>query len=98
MDHARRLRGGFIAPTLDMCGAGLWQKTSAKGVDYGFVASFASAGACNIRGSSGMMTHAIGYDTKPITVMQATISHTIRTRVTSTSKYSEKPRQTPAIF
>src|SRR5690348_13577856 len=49
-------------------------------------------------GRSGLMIQAIGYDKKPITVMNATISHTTRTRVTSISKYSENPRQTPAIL
>src|SRR5215468_6943346 len=63
-----------------------------------FCAGWADLGACNIKGSSGMMIHAIGYDRNPITVIQATISHTTRTSVTSMSKYSAKPRQTPAIF
>ena len=33
-----------------------------------------------------------------MTVVSATISHTTRTSVTSMSKYSAKPRQTPAIL
>src|SRR5438309_8028547 len=65
---------------------------------YECVAWGVPAGTGNSGGSSGMMIQAIGYDKKPITVMNATISHTTRTRVTSISKYSENPRQTPAIL
>ena len=65
---------------------------------YECVACGDAIGAGSSGGSSGMMIHAIGYERKPIPVMNATINQTTRTSVTSTSKYSEKPRQTPAIL
>ena len=45
-----------------------------------------------------MTIHAIRYARKPTPVMIATTSKTSRTRLTSKSKYSASPAQTPAIF
>src|SRR5581483_12402251 len=57
-------------------------------------ASGAPAGAGKACGSSGMMIHAMGYASRPTPVMIATNSQMTRTRVTSRSKNSAKPRQT----
>src|SRR3954463_8638464 len=77
-----------------------WQRSTIRALNsaYECVACGEAIGAGSSGGSSGMMIHAIGYERKPIPVMNATINQTTRTSVTSTSKYSEKPRQTPAIL
>src|SRR6185503_4270534 len=56
------------------------------------------AGASARSGSSGITTQAMGYESNPMPVITAVINHTSRTRVTSRSKYSAKPAQTPAIL
>src|SRR6185437_9826760 len=84
LSEAARLRQSFTVRVLNSA--------------YDCVACGDAIGAGSSGGSSGMMIHAIGYERKPIPVMNATINQTTRTSVTSTSKYSEKPRQTPAIL
>src|SRR5947207_1941400 len=54
--------------------------------------------ADSMYGSSGITIQAIGYDSNPTPVTTDVISQTSRTMVTSTSKYSATPRQTPAIL
>src|SRR2546427_12658396 len=57
------------------------------------------AGAVSASGSFGITIHATIYAHRPtVGGIRATISHTTRTTVTSISKYSATPAQTPAIF
>src|SRR5215469_6810450 len=81
----------------------LWHRGNESFPDFGSASAYGLVagcppGAASANGSSGMMTQAIGYESKPMPVMTDEISQTMRTRVTSRSKYSAKPRQTPAIL